>query len=205
MGGCGSGNHWGRGGKKLTSTMLALDIKRLTKLGMLVPGKASISNWSRRGVKVGSILLLCYEDRVVLDYDHTSHKSDTERLVYEVMFDYTACHFGGKRPWFTCPGSGCGRRVAVLYGGKYFACRHCHDLVHASTRENSEDRCYRKADRINDKLGWEGGPFAGCGEKPSKMRWETYISLLKKRRYYADRYLFDSVAKIQNSMRRRKG
>jgi hypothetical protein len=27
---------------------------------------------------------------------------------------------------FICPAAGCGRRVAILYGGGNFACRHCY-------------------------------------------------------------------------------
>ena len=44
---------------------------------------------------------------------------------------WTACHFGGRRPWYRCAvysnGQYRGRRVAVLYGaGDLFACRHCY-------------------------------------------------------------------------------
>jgi hypothetical protein len=47
----------------------------------------------------------------------------------EVPLEWTACNFGGERPWFICPGAGCSRRVAVLHAaGKHFLCRHCYDL-----------------------------------------------------------------------------
>jgi hypothetical protein len=50
---------------------------------------------------------------------------------------WTACHFGGRRPWFICSarvnGRYCGRRVAVLYlGGEVFACRKCCGLAYES-------------------------------------------------------------------------
>jgi len=39
----------------------------------------------------------------------------------------------GGRAFFQCPGRGCGRRVRYLYlYGRYFLCRHCHDLCYFS-------------------------------------------------------------------------
>jgi hypothetical protein len=53
----------------------------------------------------------------------------------EVHFDWTPCHFGGKRPWLIC--MDCGRRVGVIYlRVKKFACRHCHDLTYRSCQES---------------------------------------------------------------------
>ncbi len=47
---------------------------------------------------------------------------------------WTPCNFGGFRPWFVCPGEGCGRRVAILYGPGQgqMLCRHCRNLNYAS-------------------------------------------------------------------------
>src|SRR5829696_5569154 len=69
-------------------------------------------------------------ERVILTYRHRSGPSGEWEDVQEPMpLAWTACNFGGERPWFVCPGAGCGRRAAVLYGpGKYFLCRHCYDL-----------------------------------------------------------------------------
>ena len=38
---------------------------------------------------------------------------------------------------FICPAAGCGRRVAILYRGGIFACRHCYRLAYASSREDA--------------------------------------------------------------------
>lgn len=57
-----------------------------------------------------------------------------------VYLDWTACHLGGQRPWFLCPTRGCGRRIANLYGGAIFACRHCYRLAYPSQRETPDDR-----------------------------------------------------------------
>jgi hypothetical protein len=71
-----------------------------------------------------------------------------------VPLAWTACNFGGERPWFFCPGAGCGRRVAILYGpGCYFLCRHCYDLTYLSQREDKKDRALRRAQKIRMRLG----------------------------------------------------
>jgi len=45
--------------------------------------------------------------------------------------EYTKCHFGGFRAWFSCPE--CKRRVGVLYFGHRGAkCRHCYKVTYAS-------------------------------------------------------------------------
>jgi len=98
-------------------------------------------------------------------------------MEYPVYLDWTDCNLAGRRPWFRCPARGCGRRVAILYGGSIFACRHCHQLAYASQREAGYDRAARKADRIRDKLGWEPGILNGEGGKPKGMHWRTFERL----------------------------
>ena len=75
----------------------------------------------------------------------------------------TPCNLGGSRAWFICPAVGCGRRVAILYGGGIFACRHCYQLAYASAREDVCDRAARRADRLRARLGWEPGILNGNG------------------------------------------
>ena len=61
-----------------------------------------------------------------LAYNHGDQAVDP----YIVKIVYTLPHLGGKRPWFLCPH--CGRRVRMLYGGRYFLCRECHGLTYES-------------------------------------------------------------------------
>ncbi len=50
-----------------------------------------------------------------------------------IPLSWTRCAFGGLRPWFLCPGAGCGRRVAILYGPTLpLLCRACRGLTYAS-------------------------------------------------------------------------
>ena len=51
-------------------------------------------------------------------------------------------------------GVACGRRVAKLHGpGRYFLCRHCYRLGHASQGEDTWDRALRCANKIRQRLG----------------------------------------------------
>ncbi len=54
-----------------------------------------------------------------------------------------------------------GRRVGKLYGpGRYFLCRHCYRLAHASQSENVSDRALRRANKIRKRLGGDAGTDA---------------------------------------------
>ena len=67
--------------------------------------------------------------------------------------------------------------MAILYGGKVFACRHCHRLAYACQRENDGDRATRRADRIRERLDWEPGILNGGGGKPKGMHGRTFERL----------------------------
>ena len=191
-----SGNYLRGGCKLLTGDLNALDIRRLAKQGVLAPGKVVSWAWTSDGVKTSDILIFAQDRSLFLDYSVKSRTEQPEKIMYEVRIEHTACNYGGGRPWFICPGNRCGRRVAILYGGKYFLCRSCQGLVYASTRENTEDRFLRKAHDIEEKLCRSSGKYSACGGKPPKMRWNTYLRLMKLHRLYYDKFLFGSVAKL---------
>ncbi len=57
-----------------------------------------------------------------------------------IDLEWTSCNYGGSRPWFICPGEGCGRRVAILYGPTLPPlCRQCRGLCYASQRPEQAD------------------------------------------------------------------
>ena len=80
------------------------------------------------------------------------------------------------RHW-VCPTLCCGRRVALLYGGRIFACRHCHQPAYESSREDAGLRALRRAEPIRARRGWEPGILNGHGDKPRWMRWRTCYRL----------------------------
>jgi hypothetical protein len=177
MGGVGSGRHWQFGAKDTTEDYRSIDVRRWKRDGLLHPGQAFGWQWSRHGEVVASIRVRTEPDRVILTYRHRSGGEDWKAGNYPVYLGWTDCHFGGQRPWFLCPARGCGRLVALLYGGGIFACRHCHELAYPSQRENMGDRAARKADRIREKLGWEPGILNGQGGRPKGMHWSTFEHL----------------------------
>jgi hypothetical protein len=66
-----------------------------------------------------------------------------ERLDYWVSLATTRPRFGGVRWWIVCPlvrkGVPCGRRVGKLYlRGRYFGCRHCHELTYRSAQQHDK-------------------------------------------------------------------
>ena len=123
-----------------------------------------------RGGQPGQITLL---------YRHRSGPSgEWEEVREPVPLSWTACNFGGERPWFICPGAGCGRRVAVLYGpGRYFLCRHCYDLVYGSQREDKTQRALRRAQKIRKRLEGSANMMEPFPDKPKGMHWKTYERL----------------------------
>lgn len=175
MGGFGSG-RW-QYGKNTTSDMRPLDIRKLQRNGLLTPGRAFGWHWTVNGKEVASIQMRTEVDRVILNYRTRSNVGEWQPMEYPVYLEWTGLHFGGRRAWFLCPAKGCGRRVAILFGGSIFACRHCYRLAYASERETAGDRAMRRAGKIRDRLGWEAGIANPEGGKPKGMHWRTFERL----------------------------
>jgi hypothetical protein len=177
MGGFGSGRQ---SGGRCTDDMLALDVRRINRAGRLTSGSWSSWQWTCKGGKTASIQIRVEADTVVLVYRNRSphhNGGEWEPMNYAVRLDWTACGFGGRRVWWRCPAVGCGRRVAVLHGGRVFACRQCNCLAYRSQREADDDRATRRADKLRKRLGWEPGILNGNGWKPKGMHWRTFERL----------------------------
>lgn len=177
MGGPGSGRRWHYGAADCTDEYRRLDVRRLQRDGLLTPGGVFGWQWTHNGEKVASIDIRTDPGRVMLSYRRRSGGGDWKSEEYPVWLDWTACTYGGRRAWFLCPARGCRRRVAILYCGAIFACRHCYRLAYRCQRETADDRAARRADRIRERLGWEPGILNGEGDKPRGMRWRTYEHL----------------------------
>lgn len=163
------------GAKRTTSKFLRLDIRTLKRDGMLTPGRISRVYWTRRGNLVGEIAVCAEVHRLFITSWSDASNGQREAKEYPVQIERTDCNLGGQRVWFWCPC--CGRRVAVLYGGEVFACRHCRNLAYASQRETEHSRAIRRADAIREKLGWGIGIANPRGGKPKGMHWKTYRRL----------------------------
>ena len=186
MGGFGSGRN---GGKRCTDDMYCLDVRKLNRMGLLIPGKRFNWQWTCNDAVIGQIALRVQVDQVVLDYRNSNpvrNGGNWESMNYPVRLEWTPCTLGGKRVWWRCPAFGCGRRVAVLYGGRFFACRHCHELAYRCQRETDHDRAERRAHVIRDRLGWHPGLLHGNGIKPKGMHWNTFHRLVAEHDFHAE-------------------
>ena len=181
MGGFGSGRRSGSGRDKVEYSRL-IDVNRLHKAGCLTPGWTRSWQWTQDGEKVASINLRAEPDRMHLSYRVRIAGGDWESIEEPVRIVRIACHFGGARPYFICPGVvngiACERRVAKLHGpGRYFLCRHCYRLAHASQGEGPWDRTLRRANKLRQRLGGDPGMATPFPPKPKGMWWRTYERL----------------------------
>ena len=179
MGGYGSGRRWSC--KATTSGYYRLDVRWLQRKGLLLPGRYSPLTWSRDGQPIGRINLRSEIDRVILSYRHRRLDESWQEREYSVTLEWTRCYYGGSRPWFRCPASGCGHRVAVLYGSVIYACRQSHQLADESQREPAYRRALGRAQAIIERLG---GTWAdGFPDRPKGMHYRTYRHLLQRYEY----------------------
>lgn len=192
MGGRGSGRRSSYNGKPETSDCTSLDIRKITRKGLLVPGCSFSWQWTVNGRPVASIRIRIDRESLVLSHHM---KSTGEVVELRVQTQTTSCHLGGKRHWFTCPR--CSHRVAVLYApGRYFACRQCCGLGYATQKEGAGDRATSRADKLRKKLGWEAGILNGSGGKPKSMHWTTFLRLKIRHDAWAQISLQDMVRQL---------
>jgi hypothetical protein len=153
-----------------------LEVQGLHRQGLLRPGVCS--HWHWPGAEAPLALVLLAEEAGVQVQSLAGATADAGQAVsYRLALDWVPCPFGGQRPWWRCPVAGCGRRVAVLYGGPVFACRHCLQLAYASQREGELARAMRRAAALRRRLGWEPDAWGAPGDKPRGMQWRTYRRL----------------------------
>ena len=173
MGGRGSGRRSSYGGRPETNDAMPLDIRKIARTGLLIPGRSFGWQWTVNDRPVASIRIRVDRESLVLSY---RMKSTGEVVEQRVQTPTTPCHLGGQRHWFTCPR--CSKRVAVLYApGRYFACRQCGALGYATQKEGAGDRAATRADKLRKRLGWEAGILNGPGGKPKGMHWKTYLRI----------------------------
>jgi hypothetical protein len=184
IGGFGSGRPSGSGRSNVEACR-SIDVNRLNREGCLKPGWCAGWQWSRDGEKVASINLRAEHDQLRLTYRVRLNGGEWEDVAETVRIVRLPCRYGGARPYFVCPGivNGivCSRRVAKLYGpGRYFLCRHCYRLVHASQSEGGLDRALRRANTIRQRLGGDPGMAAPFPSRPKGMWRRTYECLHRR-------------------------
>jgi len=173
MGGFGSGRRLQS--KNTTNVYRQLDIRKLQREGLLKPGRIFSRQWKSGNKTMATVNVHTKINKITLSYKQRSNGNEWKDVSYTVWLDWTWCNYGDWRAWFLCPG--CGRRVAILYCGAVFACRHCYKLAYSCQRETSLDRVARRANRIRRRLCWEEGILNLPDGKPKGMHWNTFERL----------------------------
>ena len=171
-----------------TDDYRSIDIRYLKREGLLAPGLCRCIRWFRLGKQIAAIGLSPAPGRVVLRYRYKGDDGHWQDMSYPVEIATTPCRLGGERHWFLCPTPACRRRVAILYGGAVFACRHCHRLTYPSQREDYGDRAARRADRIRRRGSVRDGQAFSTpsGLKPKGMHQQTSTASSPSRRPQPD-------------------
>jgi hypothetical protein len=140
-------------------------------------------SWTCDGRPSGSVTVCIAKRSVGLSYKFKS-SGDGSVVKQGVAVSWTACRYGGQRPWFRCPGVGsgaCNRRVRRLYlanGG--FACRHCHGLAYACQLETPLYRHTRRLQKLRKRLGGDADVWTLLPDRPKGMHRKTYMRLLNE-------------------------
>jgi hypothetical protein len=182
MGGAGSGNWYRFDKKTTTGECHSLDVRYLHRENLLRSGHSFSLRWSRAGRETGSIGGIVEgtktPERMILLYHHRKGRAQNGKTCGSPYPSPGRPATSKERPWFLCPGAGCGRRVAVLYGpGRYFLGRHCYDLAYQSQRDTKMYRALHRAQDIRRRLGGSANMLEPFPEKPKGMHWRTYERL----------------------------
>ncbi len=164
MGGYGSGSQTRWASK--TDEFHRLDLATFTRSGY----RNGNLTWRRGDRVTGSISYRQSDSHLHLSYSIGASET-REAIDDSFAFDFSEQHFGGVRRWLLCK---CGRRCRVLYGGKYFRCRHCYRLTYESQYERIRVPGMAKAEKVRDRLGMKAGFAYPFGPKPKGMHWRTY-------------------------------
>jgi hypothetical protein len=198
------------GGRTTCESCNSIDVRRWHREGQLRAGQYFSCSWTRDGEPSGKINVHTGCDEVVLSYRAQNWGgSKWKSIEQRIPIARTACHLGGRRPWFVCSvysnGRYCGRRVAVLYGaGELFACRRCYGLAYESQQETPMQRGVSKAQKIRMRLGGSVNLFEPFPEKPLRMHWRTYLRL-RARGEAAEHYSNELTLRWLNRLKRSQG
>jgi len=162
-----------------------LDVRRMLKLGALVPNRETRGSWqwtNGDGEKVASVnyhaTLTDGAGLLVLDYTHRERDTgECQPVTCRIALESLPCHYGGRRWYARCPYS---QRLAVrLYKWNGIA-QFCHrDAIkprptYASQRVSGAERIMDQRWALRRKLGDEYSDLFSQPFKPKWMRWRTF-------------------------------
>jgi hypothetical protein len=154
----------------------SIDVRWIQREGRLHAGKCFTIPWSRAGEPFRQVYALVDGDAIFVFGTPADGGSECSPVIKLVPITWTACHFGGRRPWFACPH--CGRRIAAIYiAEEYVACRRCLGLVYASQQEPVRQRGLMKAQNIRMRLGGSPSMIDKFPDRPKGMHEKTFQGL----------------------------
>ena len=203
MGGSVSGGWYRWDKKETTESKNQINIFYMNKQGFLNPGTSGKLSWSVHGEETDSIGFRIESGFMILNYKCRVNSSTWENIEERISITTTPCNYGGHRKWFLCPG--CGHRVAILYGGKYFRCRSCLNLSYACQQETTPFRLFRKVRKIRSILGAGPDTDEPIFVKPKGMHQKTF-DRLKEEAYKANEQAWEAMTgeagiKVMNQFR----
>lgn len=153
----------------------SVDLARLNRKMLLVPGRWSTLTWSQGNEATGSIRILCLEGALRLVYRARQTDGDWEDVSETIPLTETATAFGGRRQWLIC--LSCRKRCRVIYGGMRFRCRTCMGLRYDTQYEPVFARAATRALKIRARLGSKDGMDGPIPDRPKGMHRKTYDRL----------------------------
>ena len=153
----------------------SVDLARLNRKQLLVPGRWSTLTWSRGGEVTGSIRILCLEGALRLVYRAREGGDEWVDLSETIPLVATATAFSGRRQWLVC--LSCRKRCRVIYGGLRFRCRACMGLRYDTQYEPVFARAATRALKIRARLGSKDGMDGPFPDRPKGMHRKTYNRL----------------------------
>lgn len=182
MGGIFSGRKPAITTKPCPEQFISLDVRKLQRDHCLEPDQAyNLHQYQHQfGRKLGIFSINTWKDLLEIEYS-SCMPNDARFPPQNVQIVWTACHFGGYRPWFLCPNDQCGRRVAILYGPRPMLCRHCWQIAYPSQRENKVQRLFRRLRSTEATCAQDRGQFSNQNlNRPKGMHHRTFHQLKEK-------------------------
>jgi hypothetical protein len=177
MGGYGSGRYGAVPTAEATQSYV-LTVASLTRAG-IGPGLRGKATYPFDGGEFPVELTIDTrtEGPGFIDFAHqTRSTSDPQPIRYRVWLNWSRPHYGGRRYWFCCLGTG--DRATKLFlplGGHLFLSRCAYRLGYACQRESRSDRLMRNSRKLHRALGGDGEALGqDAPDKPKGMHWRTY-------------------------------
>jgi len=186
MGGYGSGVT---GWKPKSEQSCKIDIRYMNKNGMLQAGVTSTWAWSYANKSLGDVSITSLGSKLTIQQNNKPQSS-----AQHISLTWTACNYGGQRPWFLCPV--CKRRAAILFwASEFFSCSHCNDITYYSRCESPLNRLLRKKRKIQKRISSDDGWGLGFFYRPKGMHKKTFERLIDE--YSEIERQIDDQAEIQ--------